>query len=186
MKDIDKWRNKINHLSVHIHKHNSRQIPESITAILSGSLLTIWQLRRRILGKKAVSAAREVRGFPTIREKRWTVDCIWLWLWSLAHFLLRSVWDHETETGTLSIVLPRHYGNLSGPGTHTHTHTHTHTQTYIHKHVQLYLKHLWWNGYCHWQRTRRHEFVFQSRYYVHSRANTLGKGMKPLILPAMG
>ena len=30
------------------------------------------------------------------------------------------------------------------------------------------------------------EFVLQSRYYVHFRANTLGKGMKPLILPAMG
>ena len=30
------------------------------------------------------------------------------------------------------------------------------------------------------------EFVLQSRYYVHSRTNTLGKGMNPLILPAMG
>ena len=30
------------------------------------------------------------------------------------------------------------------------------------------------------------EFVPQSRYYVHFRANTLGKGMNPLILPAMG
>ena len=30
------------------------------------------------------------------------------------------------------------------------------------------------------------EFVFQLRYYVHFRANTLGKGMNPLILPAMG
>ena len=30
------------------------------------------------------------------------------------------------------------------------------------------------------------EFVFQSRYYVHFRANTLGKGMNPHILPAMG
>ena len=30
------------------------------------------------------------------------------------------------------------------------------------------------------------EFVLQSRYYVHSRANTLGKGMNPLILPAIG
>ena len=31
------------------------------------------------------------------------------------------------------------------------------------------------------------EFVHQSRYYVHFRANTLGKGMNPLILPpAMG
>ena len=28
------------------------------------------------------------------------------------------------------------------------------------------------------------EFVFQSRYYVHFRANTLG--MDPFILPAMG
>ena len=30
------------------------------------------------------------------------------------------------------------------------------------------------------------EFVLQSRYYVHFRANTLGKGMNPLFLPAMG
>ena len=30
------------------------------------------------------------------------------------------------------------------------------------------------------------EFEFQVRYYVHFRANTLGKGMNPLILPAMG
>ena len=29
------------------------------------------------------------------------------------------------------------------------------------------------------------EFVLQSRYYIHFRANTLGKGMNPLILPAM-
>ena len=30
------------------------------------------------------------------------------------------------------------------------------------------------------------KFVLQSRYYVHFRANTLEKGMKPLIFPAMG
>ena len=30
------------------------------------------------------------------------------------------------------------------------------------------------------------EFVLQSHYYVHFRANTLGKGMNPLIIPAMG
>ena len=30
------------------------------------------------------------------------------------------------------------------------------------------------------------EFVLQSCYYVHFRANTLRKGMNPLILPAMG
>ena len=30
------------------------------------------------------------------------------------------------------------------------------------------------------------EFVLQSPYYVHFRENTLGKGMNPLILPAMG
>ena len=30
------------------------------------------------------------------------------------------------------------------------------------------------------------EFQLQSRYYVHFRANTLGKGMNPLILPAVG
>ena len=30
------------------------------------------------------------------------------------------------------------------------------------------------------------EFELQSRYYVHFRTNTLGKGMNPVILPAMG
>ena len=30
------------------------------------------------------------------------------------------------------------------------------------------------------------EFILQLRYYIHFRANTLGKGMNPLILPAMG
>ena len=30
------------------------------------------------------------------------------------------------------------------------------------------------------------EFVLQSRYYIHFRTNTLGKGMNPIILPAMG
>ena len=30
------------------------------------------------------------------------------------------------------------------------------------------------------------EFVLQLRYYIHFRANTLGKGMNPLILPTMG
>ena len=30
------------------------------------------------------------------------------------------------------------------------------------------------------------KFVLQSRYYIHFWANTLVKGMNPLILPAMG
>ena len=30
------------------------------------------------------------------------------------------------------------------------------------------------------------EFELQSLYYVHFRANTLGNGMNPLILPAIG
>ena len=30
------------------------------------------------------------------------------------------------------------------------------------------------------------KFVLQSRYYVHFRANTLGKGKNPFILPAVG
>ena len=30
------------------------------------------------------------------------------------------------------------------------------------------------------------DFELQSRYYVHFRTNTLGKGMNSLILPAMG
>ena len=29
------------------------------------------------------------------------------------------------------------------------------------------------------------EFILQLRYYIHFRANTLGKGMNPLILPAI-
>ena len=29
------------------------------------------------------------------------------------------------------------------------------------------------------------EFVLQSRYYIHFGANTLGKGMNPLIFPTM-
>ena len=29
------------------------------------------------------------------------------------------------------------------------------------------------------------EFILQSRYYIHFRANTLGKGMNPLILPQL-
>ena len=30
------------------------------------------------------------------------------------------------------------------------------------------------------------EFVLQSGYYIHFRANTIGKGKNPIILPAMG
>ena len=30
------------------------------------------------------------------------------------------------------------------------------------------------------------EFDLQSRYYVHFQTNTLGKGMNPYIVPAMG
>ena len=30
------------------------------------------------------------------------------------------------------------------------------------------------------------EFVLQWRYYIHFRVNTLGRGMNPLILQAMG
>ena len=30
------------------------------------------------------------------------------------------------------------------------------------------------------------EFVLQSRYYVHFRANALGKSINPITLPAMG
>ena len=32
----------------------------------------------------------------------------------------------------------------------------------------------------------RSEFELQSRYYIHFWTNTLGKGMNPLTLPAMG
>ena len=30
------------------------------------------------------------------------------------------------------------------------------------------------------------KFILQSPYYIHFRANTLGKDMNPLIIPAMG
>ena len=30
------------------------------------------------------------------------------------------------------------------------------------------------------------KFVLQLRYYIHFQVNSLGKGMNPLILPAMG
>ena len=30
------------------------------------------------------------------------------------------------------------------------------------------------------------EFELKSRYYVHFRTNTVGKGMNPIILPPMG
>ena len=30
------------------------------------------------------------------------------------------------------------------------------------------------------------EFILQLRYYIHFQANTLGKGMNPLILPSIG
>ena len=32
----------------------------------------------------------------------------------------------------------------------------------------------------------RSEFVLQSCYYIHFQANNIGKGMNPLIFPAMG
>ena len=73
---------------------------------------------------------------------------------------------------------------------------HTHTHTYIY--IYIYIKYLKSQN----QSTRGcprdvmvkamdcgiivSELVLQSRYYIHFRANTLGKGMKPLILPAMG
>ena len=36
------------------------------------------------------------------------------------------------------------------------------------------------------RRIKVSEFELQSRYYVHFRANTLGKGMNPLLLLTMG
>ena len=62
--------------------------------------------------------------------------------------------------------------------THTHTHTHTHIDTegcprgVMVKAIDC--------------RIVVSEFELQSRYCVHFRTNTLGKGMKSLILPTMG
>ena len=47
---------------------------------------------------------------------------------------------------------------------------------YIHTHMYVYIVYLAANNYLN----------IQWRYDVHFRANTLGKGMNPLILPAMG
>ena len=44
----------------------------------------------------------------------------------------------------------------------------------------------WCNGYSDGLRNRSKRVRSPLRYYVHFRANTLGKGMNPLILPAMG
>ena len=51
--------------------------------------------------------------------------------------------------------------------------------------------HLWWVSSCCHITAMDYgivvsEFVVQSHYYVHFQANTLGKGMNPLILPAIG
>ena len=50
-----------------------------------------------------------------------------------------------------------------------------------------------WRGYPHGVMVKAmncgivvSEFVLQSCYYIHFQTNTLGKGMNPLILPAMG
>ena len=43
-----------------------------------------------------------------------------------------------------------------------------------------------WQGCSRGVMVKAMDCVLQSRYYVHFRVNTLGKGMNPLILPAMG
>ena len=83
--------------------------------------------------------------------------------------------------------------------THTHTQTHTHTLKLINLSIYLPYKsvgchHLTKGGCPRGVMVKAmncgivvREFVLQSRYYVHFRANTLGKGVNPLILPpAMG
>ena len=62
--------------------------------------------------------------------------------------------------------------------TNTYKHAHTHTHMYIYIYAYIYTVYIYIYIVS--------EFVFQSRYYVHFRANTLGKGMNPLILPDMG
>ena len=70
-------------------------------------------------------------------------------------------------------------------------HIHTHTQKYIYIYIYIYV------CVCVCVCPRGvmvkamdcgivvSEFVLQSHYYVHFRTNTLGKGMNPLILPAI-
>ena len=71
--------------------------------------------------------------------------------------------------------------------TNMHKCVHTHTHTYTQKHIDSYRG--CYRGFmvkaldCG---IVAREFVFQSRYYVHFQANTLGKGMNPLTLLAMG
>ena len=80
--------------------------------------------------------------------------------------------------------------------THTHIHTHSYSHTQIHfyayTYTHTYILTLTWGCPLGVMVKAMNcgivvrEFVLQSRYYVHFRANTLGKGMKPLILPANG
>ena len=75
----------------------------------------------------------------------------------------------------------------------THTHTHTHIYIYIYierererdgrKRERCRLGVMFIAMDCGIVVS---EFVLQSRYNVYFRANTQGKGMNPLILPAMG
>ena len=95
---------------------------------------------------------------------------------------------------------------------HTHTHTHTHTYIYIYiyicvcvcvyaylymyAYIYIYIYACIHNMYRGCPRGVMvkamdcgivvRKFVIQSRYNVHFRANTLGKGMNPLILTAIG
>ena len=79
----------------------------------------------------------------------------------------------------------------------THKHTHTHAHTYTPVHVYTHTHNTLGDGYMRgFPRSVMvkvmncgivvSDFVHQSRYYVNFRTNTLGKGMNPLILPAMG
>ena len=68
-----------------------------------------------------------------------------------------------------------------------HTDTYVHTYTNIYTHTYMYM---WFPRGVMVKAMDCgiivSEFVFQSRYYIHFQANTLGKGMNPLILPTMG
>ena len=83
--------------------------------------------------------------------------------------------------------------------TYTHTHTHIYIYIYIYIQSQYLLKTSELLALRLFRGCPRgvmvkamdcgivvSEFVLQSRYYVYFRANTLGKGMNPLILPTMG
>ena len=73
----------------------------------------------------------------------------------------------------------------------THIHINPYTQALVHAQIRTYTRYMKGCPRDLLVKTLDHgiivsEFELQTRYYVHFRTNTLGKGMNPLILPVMG